>query len=227
MSRGGLLVLLGLALGVLGEGLAAQDPVRTGAGGVPGPGPGGPLFLEVRGGTGSGQVEGSADGGERQGGRALGLWVGWQLHPQAGVGVGWSRGRFGCEGGLCAAAPVSFTAQGFEIGLEGSWRAARVRTGLLRRDVRASWTPGSGTPAFPPAPGSEPGILPAEARGGAGLGGFVEAGGAYPLTERLEAVGRLRYLRHGTRFPDDRSRAVAYGSAEVGLRVRLSPAPWR
>jgi hypothetical protein len=170
------------------------------------PGPG-PFHLELRGGIGTGEFHGSASGENRSAGANWGVRMGFRPLERLVLGLGYGQSSFGCQGGLCAQFPVTFSGRGFELAASADWRAVRVGTGVTRQTLGAEWTDNEGvrgtsesTPSF---------------------GWFADLTLDIPVTSEFSVAPGVRYMRHGADFGTGNARATVQVMADVGLRYRL------
>lgn len=183
--------LLALAL----SGAPATDPLP------------GAFHLELRAGLGTGEFHGSASGENRSAGANWGIRMGFQPHDLVVFGLGYGQSSFGCQGGLCAQSPVTYSGSGVEVEAATNWHHLRLGAGLTRQILGAEWTDAEDVTVTAVA-------APA-------IGWFVTLSADVPLAQRFSVAPGVRYMRHGADFGSGNPRTAAQIMANVALRYRL------
>jgi hypothetical protein len=165
------------------------------------------ISIELRGGAGTGEYHAFGSGGERTTGGNWRAQVSYAPLPFAAVHVGYGRASFGCEGGFCVQAPVTFTGSGFDAGITLGWRMAWLQAGVLSHELEAAWQ-GTGGPA--------------RERATSDIGITAAAGLEFPIAAGLSITPGVRWLRHGAAFPPADGGSVVHVIGDVGIRYRIA-----
>ncbi|TVP47832.1 MAG: hypothetical protein EA350_04345 [Gemmatimonadales bacterium] len=187
-----------LALAMVGIPADRSDPPVSG---------GEAFHLEFRGGIGTGEFHGSASGGDRSAGANWGIRMGFRPLEQLVLSLGYGQSSFGCEGGICAQAPVSYSGSGIEAEVAGDWRGVRLGAGVTRQILGAAWTDVEGARLTSVSAPS--------------IGWFTALSVDIPVSSRFSVAPGVRYLRHGADFGSGVSRTTVQMMADVGVRYRL------
>jgi hypothetical protein len=162
--------------------------------------------LEVRFGRGLGEYEAFGSGGDRVAGQNWRLQVAYPFRSFASLHLGYGRASFGCEGGFCSRAPVTFTGSGVDAGLTLTWRGLWGQASIARQTLDAAWE-GSGGPK--------------QERAQSGLGVLAGAGMTLVLGPGLSVTPGLRWMRHTAAFPPAEGGVVVHAITDVGIRYRV------
>jgi hypothetical protein len=164
------------------------------------------LGVELRGGIGTGEYHAFGSAGERTAGANWRAQVSYSPLPYAALYAGYGAASFGCEGGFCAQAPVTFTSSGFDAGVLLGWRMLWLQAGVLRHALAAEWHAADGRP---------------RERASSGTGTTAAAGVDIPIIAGLSIAPGVRWARHGASFPPAPGADVVHVMADVGLRYRV------
>jgi hypothetical protein len=167
----------------------------------------GAFHLELRAGIGTGEYRGSSSGSNRSAGANWGIRMGFRPLEQLVLSLGYGQSSFGCDGGFCAQAPVTYSGSGIEVEAATDWRALRLGAGLTRQVLGAEWTDLDG--------------VPLTAVSSPSIGWFMTMSVDVPVSPRFSVAPGVRYMRHGADFGNTRSRTTVQMMADVGIRYRL------
>jgi len=206
-------MMTNLAAGLLAMALAGVTETPT-----PGPTPapaaaiqpalGGDSFhLEFRAGIGTGEYHGSSSDSNRSAGANWRIRMGFQPLEQLVLSLGYGQSSFGCDGGLCAQSPVTYSGSGIEVEAATDWRAVRFGAGLTRQVLGAEWTDVDGVRVTSVSAPS--------------VGWFMTTSMDVFVSSRFSVAPGLRYMRHGADFGNGSSRATVQLMGDLGIRYRL------
>jgi hypothetical protein len=179
----------------------ALSPAPTPASGA------GAFHLEFRAGIGTGEYHGSSSASNRSAGANWGIRMGFRPLEQLVLSLGYGQSSFGCDGGLCAQSPVTYSGSGIDVEAATDWRAVRFGAGLTRQILGAEWADVEGgrlTSVSAPS-----------------IGWFTAMSVDVPVSRRFSVAPGVRYMRHGTDFGSGDSRTTVQMMGDVGIRYRL------
>jgi hypothetical protein len=164
------------------------------------------ISFELRGGVGTGEYHAFGSAGERTAGGNWRVQLSYSPLPYAAVYAGYGRASFGCEGGFCAQAPVTFAGSGFDAGVLLGWRMLWLQAGVLGHALDAEWQGPDGS---------------TRERASSRTGVTAAAGVDIPVAAGFSIAPGVRWARHGAAFPPAPSGDVVHVMADVGLRYRI------
>lgn len=168
-----------------------------------------PVSFEVRAGSSMGGYEQTRAGVETHPSVSFGLRAEYAVQSHLGVYAGYDYARFGCEGGFCRDASVSFAASGLTVGVRAGWltqSGPTAHAGLVYHTLSSDAGDGASSYAF---------------TSDRGLGFDAGLGYTISLSPTWHLTPGLSYTRYTVTNDAGGDSAVVVLSGSVGLRYVL------